>query len=165
LKKEKPCTKSRKLTQNIESMKALNLFLISFIFATTVAVAQSSDEIKIKQLEKHWTELLDKGDTTSLLKIWSENYVVNNPNGKIVTPKEIVALMKSGHKFPAVERIIEKITFNQDIAIVMGKELQQPQSMTTNHDDWIPRRFTNVWIKTKEGWKLAARQSTRVISQ
>ncbi len=146
-------------------MKILNLFFMSFIFISTVAFGQSIDEMKIRQLEKHWTELLDKGDTTSLLKIWSEKYVVNNPNGKIVTPKEIVALMKSGHKFPVVERIIEKITFNQDIAIVMGKELQQPENMTTNHDDWIPRRFTNVWIKTKEGWQLTARQSTQIISQ
>ena len=146
-------------------MKVSILFFISFIFIPTVAFGQSSDEMEIRQLEKHWTELLDKGDTTSLLKIWSEKYVVNNPNGKIVTPKEIVALMKSGHKFPAVERIIEKITFNQDIAIVMGKELQQPENMTPNHDNWISRRFTNVWIKTKEGWQLAARQSTQVISQ
>ena len=146
-------------------MKVSNLFFISFIFISTVAFGQSSDEMEIRQLEKHWTELLDKGDTTSLLKIWSEKYVVNNPNGKIVTPKEIVTLMKNGHKFPAVERIIEKITFNQDIAIVMGKELQQPENMTPNHDNWIPRRFTNVWIKTKEGWQLAARQSAQVISQ
>jgi ketosteroid isomerase-like protein len=146
-------------------MKVSNLFFISFIFISAVAFGQSSDEMEIRQLEKHWTELLDKGDTTSLLKIWSEKYVVNNPNGKIVTPKEIVALMKSGHKFPAVERIIEKITFNQDIAIVMGKELQQPENMTPNHENWIPRRFTNVWIKTKEGWQLAARQSSQVISQ
>ena len=146
-------------------MKVSHLFFISFIFISTIASGQSSDEMEIRKLEKHWTELLDKGDTTSLLKIWSEKYVVNNPNGKIVTPKEIVALMKSGHKFPAVERIIEKITFNQDIAIVMGKELQQPENMTPNYDHWIPRRFTNVWIKTKEGWQLAARQSTQVISQ
>ena len=146
-------------------MKVSNLFFISFIFISAVAFGQSSDEMEIRQLEKHWTELLDKGDTTSLLRIWSEKYVVNNPNGKIVTPKEIVALMKSGHKFPAVERIIEKITFNQDIAIVMGKELQQPGNMTTNHDNWIPRRFTNVWIKTKEGWQLTVRQSTQIISQ
>jgi len=146
-------------------MKVSHLFFISFIFISTIASGQSSDEMEIRQLEKYWTELLDKGDTTSLLKIWSEKYVVNNPNGKIVTPKEIVALMKSGHKFPAVERIIEKITFNQDIAIVMGKELQQPENMTPNYDHWIPRRFTNVWIKTKEGWQLAARQSTQVISQ
>ena len=103
-------------------MKTLNFLLVCFLFFTAIACGQTNDETEIRRLEKHWTELLDKGDTTSLLKIWSKDYVVNNPNGKIVTPKEIVALMKSGHKFPAVERIIEKITFNQNVAIVMGKE-------------------------------------------
>jgi ketosteroid isomerase-like protein len=146
-------------------MQRITFFLMSLIFVSTLAYGQSKDEIEIRRLEKHWTELLDKGDTTSLLKIWSKDYVVNNPNGKIVTPKEIVALMKSGHKFPAVERIIEKIIFNQDIAVVMGKELQQPASMTMNQKEWIPRRFTNVWIKSKDGWRLAARQSSRVIAQ
>jgi ketosteroid isomerase-like protein len=143
-------------------MKIINFFLISFLLLTTLAFGQSNDEQQIRRLEKHWTELLDNGDTTSLLKIWSKDYVVNNPNGKIVTPNEIVALMKSGHKFPKVERIIEKITFNQDIAIVMGKELQQPANLSTNHEEWIPRRFTNVWIKTENGWQLAARQSSKL---
>ena len=146
-------------------MKAYKLMLIGFILGISLTFGQSNDETEIRRLEKYWTELLDKGDTTALLALWSENYVVNNPNGKIVTPKNIVALMKGGHVFPAVERIIEKITFNQDIAIVMGKELQQPASMITNHNEWIPRRFTNVWIKTESGWQLAARQSSQVITQ
>ena len=146
-------------------MKIFSFFLICFTLVSTLTFGQSDDEMEIRELEKHWTELLDKGDTTSLLQIWSKNYVVNNPNGKIVTPKDIVALMKSGHRFPAVKRIIEKITFNQDIAVVMGKELQQPANMTTNHKEWIPRRFTNVWIKSKNGWQLAARQSAKVIAE
>jgi len=50
-------------------MKTFNFFLISFIFVTTLASGQSNDEQKIRQLERHWTELLDKGDTTSLLEI------------------------------------------------------------------------------------------------
>ncbi|SEK39676.1 protein of unknown function [Maribacter orientalis] len=143
-------------------MKSFNLVLISFLLITTLVFAQSKDEIEIRRLEKHWTELLDKGDTNSLLKIWSKDYVVNNPNGKIVTPKEIVSLMKSGHIFPAVERIIEKITFNQNIAIVMGKELQQPEDLTTNLEEWIPRRFTNVWIRKGKSWQLIARQSSEI---
>lgn len=144
-------------------MKVLHFLLIGFIFVTTISLGQSKDEIEIRQLEKHWTELLDQGDTTSLVQLWSENYVVNNPNGKIVTPKDIFELMKGGHKFPAVEKIIEEITFNQNIAIVMGKELQQPASMVANQAEWIPRRFTNVWIKSENGWQLAARQSSRQI--
>lgn len=144
-------------------MKTFNFCLISFILLTTLAFGQSNDELEIRRLEKHWTELLDKGDTASLLKIWSKDYVVNNPNGQIVTPENIVALMNSGHKFPKVERIVEKITFNQNIAIVMGKELQQPANMTTNQEEWIPRRFTNVWIRSENGWQLTARQSSEVI--
>ena len=146
-------------------MKAFKLMLIGFILGISLTFGQSNDETEIRRLEKYWTELLDKGDTASLLEIWSKNYVVNNPNGKIVTPKDIVALMKSGHKFPKVERIIEKITFNQDIAVVMGKELQQPSSMVTNHNEWIPRRFTNVWINTESGWQLAARQSSKIVTE
>ena len=146
-------------------MKKFNLFLISLVLVPTMAFGQSKDEQEIRYLEKHWTQLLDNGDTTSLLNIWSKDYVVNNPNGKIVTPMEIIALMRSGHKFPSVERIIEKITFNQNIAVVMGKELQQPPNMTTNKDEWIPRRFTNVWIKTKNEWRLAARQSSKICSE
>ena len=146
-------------------MKRFNLFLISLVLVSTMAFGQSKDEQEIRYLEKHWTQLLDNGDTTSLLNIWSKDYVVNNPNGKIVTPMEIIALMRSGHKFPSVERIIEKITFNQNIAVVMGKELQQPPNMTTNKDEWIPRRFTNVWIKTKNEWRLAARQSSKICSE
>jgi hypothetical protein len=139
------------------------LIVLNSILVTTFAFGQPNDEQEIRRLEKYWTELLDKEDTTSLLKIWSKNYVVNNPNGEIVTPEKIFALMKSGHKFPKVERIIEKITFNQNIAIVMGKELQQPANMTANQEEWIPRRFTNVWIRSENGWKLTARQSSEVI--
>lgn len=146
-------------------MKKFYYFLISFLFVSTIVFAQSNDETEIRRLERYWTELLDKGDTTTLLALWSENYVVNNPNGKIVTPKDIVALMKSGHVFPTVERIIEKITFNKDMAIVMGKELQQPPNMTTDHEQWIPRRFTNVWVKSENGWQLVARQSAVICNE
>ncbi len=129
---------------------------------STSSFGQSEDEKKIRFLESHWTELLNQGNTEALLEIWTKEYVVNNPNGKIVTPKEIVLLMKKGHVFPLVERIIEKITFNQNIAIVMGKELQQPTNKTENHEKWIPRRFTNVWVKVENNWKLAARQSSEI---
>ncbi|NJK98243.1 MAG: nuclear transport factor 2 family protein [Bacteroidales bacterium] len=146
-------------------MKTSGYLLIGFLLLPAIVFSQSNDEMDIRKLETHWTELLDKGDTTSLLKLWTKNYAVNNPNGKIVTPKEIVALMKSGHKFPLVKRMIEKITFYEDIAVVMGKELQQPANKTTNIEEWIPRRFTNVWIKTKGHWQLAARQSSQVCSE
>lgn len=106
------------------------------MFATST-FGQSVDEKEIRFLESQWTELLNQGNTDALQEIWSKEYVVNNPNGKIVTPKEIILLMKKGHQFPLVERIIEKITFNHNIAIVMGKELQQPANKLEDRNIWL----------------------------
>ena len=143
----------------MKKISSLTLLLLM----VCLTYGQSKDEMEIRKLEKKWTKLLDEGDTAALLDIWSPDYVVNNTKGKIVTPKEIVALMENGHKFPKVKRIIERITFNDNVAVVMGKELQQPPSMTTDENQWIPRRFTNIWISSDRGWLLAARQSSTIV--
>jgi ketosteroid isomerase-like protein len=145
-------------------MKHLVFFLFVFILTNTVSFAQSADELEIRRLETLWTQLLDKADTTALLKIWSKDYVVNNPDGKIATPKDIVALIRKGHVFPSVERIIEKITFTQNIAIVMGKEIEHSVKTGQNENPVVTRRFTNVWVKSDGGWQLAARQSSKVLT-
>ncbi len=145
-------------------MKIYTLILFAVILTSANLFGQSKDELEIRRLETLWTQLLDKADTAALLKIWSKDYVVNNPDGRIVTPKDIIGLIRNGHVFPSVERIIEKITFNQDIAIVMGKEIES-SGKTGQNEVSVTRRFTNVWIKTELGWQLTARQSTRIIPQ
>jgi ketosteroid isomerase-like protein len=145
-------------------MKKYAILFIAFILTTSFASGQSKDEMEIRRLETLWTQLLDKADTTSLLKIWSKDYVVNNPDGKIATPKDIISLIKKGHVFPSVERIIEKITFSQNIAIVMGKEIEHSKKTDPNIDQMVTRRFTNIWIKTASGWHLIARQSTKILT-
>ena len=146
-------------------MKNYVMFFFAFILTTTIASGQSKDELEVRRLESLWTQLLDKADTTSLLKIWSKDYVVNNPDGKIATTKDIINLIKKGHVFPSVERIIEKITFTQNIAIVMGKEIERGKKSDPNVDQMVTRRFTNIWIKTDSVWQLIARQSTKILTQ
>ena len=102
----------------MKKISSLTLLLLM----VCLTYGQSKDEMEIRKLEKKWTKLLDEGDTAALLDIWSPDYVVNNTKGKIVTPKEIVALMENGHTFPKVKRIIERITFNDNVAVVMGKD-------------------------------------------
>lgn len=112
------------------------------------------------RLEVKWTKLLEKNETTALLKIWSKEYVVNNPNGKIATRADIISIMRGGQAFPPVERIIEKITFNGNLAVVMGKELAGKKDTEHTSVKRIERRFTNVWRKTGQNWELVARQAT-----
>ena len=146
-------------------MKNFAMFFFAFILTTAISSGQSKDDLEIRRLESLWTQLLDKADTTSLLKIWSKDYVVNNPDGKIATPKDIISLIKKGHVFPSVERIIEKITFTQNVAIVMGKEIEHSKKTDPNVDQMVTRRFTNIWIKAGSGWQLIARQSTKILTQ
>lgn len=120
-----------------------------------LAYAQTPDkEQQILELEKEWTIVLDRGDTTTLKKYWTEDYVVNNASGKIVSSQDVIALMKSGHKFPKVDRHVERITFNGDLAVVMGSEVEYGKDETKKN-----RRFTNIWRDTEDGWKLVARQA------
>lgn len=136
----------------------MKLFLntILFLCLSCFCFAQTpTKEEKIIQLEKEWTELLNKKDTTALSNIFTKDYVVNNAMGKIVGVKDIFKLLKAGHVFPRVDRNIEKITFNHNLAIVMGGEIEYGENNVKKH-----RRFTNVWVETEVGWKLIARQAT-----
>ncbi|MBL0326584.1 MAG: nuclear transport factor 2 family protein [Cytophagaceae bacterium] len=138
------------------------LFIISLIFFSTFSFGQSKSELEIRQLENYWAELLDKSDTTALSKVWSKDYIVNNPAGKIITGNDIIGFIRNGQKFPAYQRIIESVTFSKNLAIVMGKEISQPQKDALGIEQKIVRRFTNIWVKEKKEWKLVARQATNI---
>jgi len=142
-----------------------NIILLTLILSASVSLGQSKDELEIRRLENLWTKLLDKADTTALLKLWTKDYVVNNINGKIVTAKDIIGLIRKGTIFPPVERIIEKITFTSNLAIVMGKEIAQPVKTAQAEGQTVTRRFTNIWIKSDDGWQLTARQATNILAQ
>lgn len=139
--------------------KMKHLVFLLCLLIPVLGRSQSKKELEIRQLEKHWAELLDTSDTVSLAKVWSKDYVVNNPAGKIITGKDIFGFIRNGQTFPAYERIIDSISFSGDIAIVMGKEVSKPQKETMRQ---IERRFTNIWIKENKKWKLVARQATNM---
>lgn len=149
------------LTKEIEvyklkphKMKQL-LFITLFTISSISIFAQNQDkEQRILELEKEWTNVLEKNDTIALKKYWTDDYVVNNATGKVVTSRQILDLMKSGHVFPKVERHVEKVTFNGDLAIVMGSEIEFGKDNQQKN-----RRFTNIWRETSGGWKLVARQA------
>lgn len=71
-----------------------NFTLTLILTVTSFSFGQSKDDLEIRRSEKLWTAYLDKGDTKSILSIWSEKYIVNNPNGKIVSSANIVSSMR-----------------------------------------------------------------------
>ena len=146
----------------LKMKKSFTLILVILIALTShFCFAQQSEEVVIRNIENAEREAILRGDTTLLLKLLSPQVVVHNPENTIVTFKQITERIKSGKiDYSSFERIIEKISFVENIAIVMGKEIVTPKGVTTNAGKTVTRSFTNIWMKTETGWKLTARQAT-----
>jgi Domain of unknown function (DUF4440) len=121
---------------------------------------------KIRKLEGMERLAVMKGDTTMLFRLWSEDYVVNNPNNMILTAGQIKAFIRNGGiDSSSFTRNIEKIVIIKDVAIVMGTEIIAPKNKSDNGGKNVMRRYTNIWIKSDTSWQLSARQASNIIMQ
>lgn len=143
-------------------MMKINLTIILCIL-NFICFAQSSDEMEIRKYEAANIEAFLKTDTITLKKLWDANYVVRNPFNMIVGVKQIMGLINN-QKITQVKftSIIDKITINQNVAIVMGHD--EPDVTTAKvgvaKDVLSPRFFINIWLKTDGTWRQIARQAT-----
>ena len=127
--------------------------------ATTYA--QTSAEMEILKLEDAQRKAFQNKDTATLFKLFSPNFVVNAPTNKITTLQELMRLMRQGAvDMEEFERITEKVTFNNNLAIAMGNETLHPVGKMPNAGKTVKRRYTNIWMKYEGGWQLVARQSS-----
>src|SRR6476659_1613276 len=112
-------------------MKHLLNFLINSLCLACVAnfaFAQDPRESEIRRMENLERESVLKGDSTALFdKIWSPNMIVNTPANIVGTVEGTKAQLRSGNlNYLSFERNIEKITFDDNVAIVMGGEIIKP---------------------------------------
>ncbi|MBC9911561.1 nuclear transport factor 2 family protein [Chitinophaga varians] len=124
---------------------------------------QSSDEKEIRRLEQQEVAAIQQADTVTLLKLWSKDFVVNNPYGQIVTLPQILGFIRAGKiDYTTFERITERVTIVDNVAIAMGREIVTPEKATEYAGKKVTRQYTDVWMKTKAGWREIARQATIV---
>lgn len=141
-------------------MKKIIISLLSLLIFFS-AFSQNSAEAEIRKLEDAQREAFLKKDTASLFKLFSPGFVVNAPTNKITTLNELKLLMQRGYvDMESFERVTEKITFTENIAIAMGNETLHPTGNMPNAGKTVKRRYTNIWMKNKNSWQLVARQST-----
>ena len=115
----------------------------------------------IRNLEDREREAILKRDTTQLASLMSKKIVVQNPENAIVGFHQIIDRIKHGNiNYSFFERRIDNIAFLNGIAVVMGLETLIPQGATQNAGKTVQRRFTNIWTKENDSWKLTARQAT-----
>jgi hypothetical protein len=126
------------------SLLSFTLFVASI---TNNILAQDAREDEIRRLENLEKESVLKTDSAVLFeKIWSPEMVINTPANVVGTVEGTKQLLRTGGlHYLDFQRNIEKITFNDDLAIVMGGEVIQPQGTQPNAGKIVYRRFTHVW--------------------
>jgi len=113
-------------------------------------------------MEKLERESVLKGDTMALFdKIWAPSMIVNTPANVVGTVEGTKAHLRSGDlNYLSFDRLIEKITFTDNVAVVMGGEVIKPQGHQVNAGKTVTRRFTHVWLYKNNQWSIIARQAT-----
>jgi hypothetical protein len=145
--------------------KFITPFMMTILLGLTynVSVAQQDKETEIRKLENMEGDAFVKKDTITLFKLFSPELLVNSPSNRVATLQDIKTLIRSGKiDVVSVEKIIEKIRFVQNIAIVMGHDIVKPQGGMQNAGKTVTRRYTDIWMKDETGWRLTARQATNI---
>jgi ketosteroid isomerase-like protein len=123
--------------------------------------SQTTEETEIRKLENDEREVFLKKDTATLFMLFSPDLVVNSPLNKIVTLNALKFLIRKGEvDLETFERVIEKVTFIENITVAMGNETLNPNGKMPNAGKTVKRRYTNIWMKDKNSWQLVARQAT-----
>lgn len=120
-------------------------------------------ETEIKELEQNEVQAVLNKDTLALKKLWDKDYVVHNPEGKIVLAKlnsvDRPVLQTQRTSFT---RQVERVIINGDIAISMGKETVVSIEDGSKPAQTVERRYTNIWMKKEGSWKLVARHANKI---
>ena len=127
-----------------------------------IVSAQDPREADIRRMENLERESVLKGDSVALFdKIWSPAMIVNTPANVVGTVEGTKAHLRSGNlNYISFERNIEKITFNDNVAIVMGGEVIKPQGQQVHAGKTVSRRFMHVWLFKNNSWSIIGRQAT-----
>jgi ketosteroid isomerase-like protein len=100
-------------------------------------------------------------DFAALERLWSEHFLVNAPSNQIMPNRKAVLdwFRRGMTARSSYERSIEHIRVDGDIAIVMGLETLTPISNAPLAGQTVRRRFTNIWKKEGDAWRLWARHA------
>lgn len=145
-------------------MKKQLLTLALIAFAMMTFAQTDPREVEIRRLENIEREATMRGDSAVLFgKIWSNEMVVNTPANRVGTVEGSKMQLRTGNlAYSSFVRNIEKITFNDNIAMVMGEEITKPQGIQQHAGKTVTRRFTNIWKYANNQWFMIGRQATIV---
>jgi ketosteroid isomerase-like protein len=149
--------------------RTVSTLLLIFSSVTTYANAQTTGrdspaEATIRALDDQERLAALNQDFAALERLWSEHFIVNAPSNQILSNRSAVLdwFRKGMTTRSSYERSIEQIRVDGDMAIVMGAETLKPTGNAPQAGQTVRRRFTNIWKKEGDTWRLWARHANLI---
>lgn len=129
------------------------------------AAAQPVDaaaiEADIKKLVTEYAAAMVKSDVAAFEKTTSDNFMFVSNDGSIQTRAERITSMKTGatkYESLTYDDLNVRVNAEGNGAVVIGKATVKGMNMGKPIDG--VNRVTQVWSKTKDGWKMTSLQAT-----
>jgi ketosteroid isomerase-like protein len=126
--------------------------------------AHTSDETEVLAADARQRTAVANVDLPGITASAHPNLRVNAPNNRILSREDLVRMVGSGEiRNEVFERIAEQVVITGDIAVVMGREVVYPGAASEQARMYgqktLNRRYTNVYLRTPDGWKHLARHA------
>lgn len=151
---------------NVSVIEKRRVLFVLLICAASAAHAQESIINTVRALDDQERIAALRRDRPALQRLWSDQFAVNAPNNQVVVGKQAVldAFVRSGViNFSRFERSIEFARVDGDIVTLMGLETLQPvadaPAAGLRAGQITTRRFTNIWKREGDTWRLFIRHA------
>ena len=130
------------------------------------AVDTAAIESDVKKLVTEYAAAMAKNDMAAFDKSTTDNFMFVGNDGTVSTKAERMESMKSGatkYESLTYDDLTVRVKPEGDAAIVIGKATVKGMNMGKPIDG--ANRVTQVWGKTKDGWKMVTLQATAITAK
>jgi ketosteroid isomerase-like protein len=123
-------------------------------------------ETEIKKLVTEYAAGMAKNDFNSFDKTTSDNFMFVSNDGSIQTKADRISSMKEGatkYESLTYDDVNVRVNAEGNGAVVIAKATVKGMNMGKPIDG--VNRVTQVWSKTKDGWKMASLQATAMTAK
>lgn len=123
--------------------------------------SQASAGEVLTQDERKRAALLS-GDFDTYASLTSDELIHVDGYGRVFDKQEFIAHARNSYRFEALDRQDVKVRFYGAVALMTGFMAINARQHTTGELAHVRVFVTQVWVRTVDGWKEAAFQSTVV---
>ncbi len=118
---------------------------------------------QIRELEKNETTAFLANDYEALNQLWHAEFTVNTPLNRILRTADIQGAMRAGLiRYALLERNIEQMLVHEQVVVTLGHEINLPMEGAPMAGQQVTRRFTNVWVKENDQWRMLSRHASNI---